>query len=314
MATKKVYFYSATLIDENKNEVSNQDLKNRIVDIIKKNGHDNGNYRSLDISLPSEELHVVLDVFKFEEDRLFCRLSKQKPNSSVIQRNYKTFKKEDVLPSGTEKTNGIELYTFGVLEYKTGIFSIVSAQGAPRIKAVSNLFELYMKDFTLELTAIPNINGIDVFYNGNDPEISQIAIEIPLPDVATLENIFGWDNDKCLQALGNRSLRMDVIIKGEPRSFITYEKNETHNIVNKIKTGLSRYNKAKLRGKIEKERMQDYNFFEENFAYTIDVADYRVDNYDRIYYTVEELVEIYFKNLVGAYRENETILKTAAGR
>lgn len=314
MAIKKVYFYSATLIDESKNEVSNQELKNKIVDIINKNGYDNGNYRSLDISLPSEELHVVLDVFKFEEDRLFVRLSKQKPNSSVIQRNYRTFKKEDVLPSGTEKINGIELYTFGVLEYKTGIFSIVSAQGAPRIKAVSNLFELYMKAFTLELTAIPNINGIDVFYNGIDPEISQIAIEIPLSDASTLEYVFGWDNDQCLQVLGNRNLRMDVTIKGEPRSFITYGKKEARNIVNKIKTRLPSYNKAKLRGKIEKERMQDYNFFEENFAYTIDVADYRIDNYDRVYHTVEELVELYFQNLVGAYRENETILRTATGR
>ncbi|MCI7301536.1 MAG: hypothetical protein SOR93_06505 [Clostridiales Family XIII bacterium] len=314
MATKKVYFYAASLTDGNEKKFSNEELKAKLTEIIERNGHENGEYRSVDISPPSEPLHMVLDVFKYKEDRLFCRISKQKLNSSVIQREYTTFKKEDVLPSGTERKNGIELYTFGVLEYSSGIFSIVSAQGAPRIKALSNLFELYMESCKLELISIPNINGIDAFYKGKEPEVSQIEIEVPLPSAATLEHVFGWSNDECLEVLCEQKLRLNVTVKGEPRNPILTGENESRSIVDKIKKGLSGYNKAKLKGKIEKGKSQDYNFFEENFSYPIDIAEYQVENYERVYYTVDELVDLYRQNLVSAYRENEKILKEITGR
>lgn len=314
MAAKKVYFYKMILCDKDEKELDVGELRTHLTEIIKHNGYKNGDYMSLDVSPLTEYLHFVLDVFEYENNRMFCRLSKQKPNSSVIQRDYSTYKKQDVLPSGIEHKKGIEQYTFGILEYETGIFSIVSSKSAPGIEALKNLFERYMCQYKLGYVPIPNENAIDMIYFGNEPEVSQIEVEIPLPSAATLEHVFGWKEDEYLQVLANRNLRLGVTVKGQPRSSIIYGNYESQNIIEKIRENILRYKKAKIKGKVKNEKMREYNFFDENFSYPIDIADYRMKEYERIYYTVDELVEIYKQNLVNAYNENEEILKTIANR
>lgn len=200
------------------------------------------------------------------------------------------------------------------MEYSTGIFSIASVQGAPGIKAVEGLFEIYNPQYKLELISIPNEKAIETFYMGEEPQVSQIQIEVPLPNPETLEHLFGWKEDEYLRVMSDRNLQLNVTLKGEPRTSILSGKSESQNIVRVISSNISKYRKAKIRGKIENKKTQDYNFFEENFSYPIDIADHHVQGYERIYYTADELVELYKQNLVMAYRENENILKEIIGR
>lgn len=316
MATRKVYFYKASLFDEEKKELKVDQLKSKIIAIIQKNGHENKGHYSINVSSPIDDLHSILDVFSYKENKFFCRLNKQKLNSSFLKREYNTYKNADVLPSGTEKQNGIELYTFAILEYNTGIISIVSAQGAPGIDALGNLFELYEPSYRLDVLPIMNENGIELLYRDRSPEISKIEVEVPLPNANVLEHIFGWSEDELFQTLCERSLHLNVVVKGEPRSRspIIFGKDEAQNIIKKMKQCLSRYDKARVIGKIENKKAQDYNFFEENFSYPIDVVAYHIEGHERKYYSPDEFIEIYQKELVAAYKANEKILRTIANR
>lgn len=316
MSAKKVYFYQVSIFDKYEKEISYLELKNILGEIIKKEGHENDDYYSLDVSSLTEPLHVVWDVFSYKDSRLFFRLSKQRPNNSIIQRDYNTYKKTDVLPVGSEKRQGIEQYTFGSLEYDTGIFSIVTSKGAPGLNVLKNVFERYQRNINADFIPIPNTDSIKAIYYGENPEISQIEIEVPLPNAETLEHIFGWKEKEILNTLFQRSLNLDVIVKGAPRSMITFGADEAQGIIQCITSNLEHYVKAKMKAKDKsiKEKLKDYNFFEDNFSYPVDILEYHIVDYERVYYTVEELVEIYKQNIVNAYLENRKILRTIISR
>lgn len=161
---------------------------------------------------------------------------------------------------------------------------------------------------------IPNNHAINAIYYGEDPQISQIEIEIPLPSAETLEHLFGWKEKELLDVIFKRNINLDITVKGIPRSVITFGTEESQGIINRILSNLPLYNKAKMKAKDKKEKLRDYNFFEDNFSYPIEISDYHIVDYERVYYTVEELVELYKQNIVNAYMENKVILKTIVNR
>lgn len=141
-----------------------------------------------------------------------------------------------------------------------------------------------------------------------------IEIELPLPNAETLEHVFGWKESEILDTLIKRNLNLNVVVKGIPRSMITFGADETKGLIQCITSHLNEYRKAKMKARDKKEKLKDYNFFEDNFSYPIDIVEYHIVNYERVYYTVEELVEIYKRNIVSAYLENKEILRTIIGR
>lgn len=309
MANKKVYFFKVNMSDLKGNRMPVGKYKELFEEIIDKYAVNNTVYRSLDLSFEDDPMHTIWDIFDYKNDRLFGRLSKQRPSSSVIQRDYHTYQKSDVLPVGDQQNKGIEQYTFGSLDYDTGIFSIVSSKGSPTEKVLSNTFLKYNRNYVLELLPIPNAHGIENIYLGEDAEVTRLEVELPLPSAAFLSNLFGWDADEVVDAMTRRQLTADVVLKPLSRQSITVDSDETKNLIDKIKNKLGFYKKAKMKAKTKKLKLRDYNFYDENFSYPIDISLYYMQNYERIYYSVDEMVEIYKQNIVSAFQTNKNVLK-----
>lgn len=315
MANKKVYFYQMSLYGvTDKMEVDYTKIKDIFISIIDKNALKHKKYMSLDVTLDEDPLHTVIDIFDYKNSRLFCRLSKQKPSSSVIQREYTTYEKEDVLPDDDEQERGIEQYTYGFLDYNKAIFSIVSSLGAPNEKCICNAFLKYAHGYYLELVPIPNEKGIDAIYTGEKSEITRVEIEVPCPSAEVLEGIFEWKEKDIINTIAERHLSTAIVLKPLHKQSITMDENETKGLIDCIKEKLPVYTKAKIRAKAKNVRLRDYNLYDENFSYPIDISVYHMGNYERIYYTVDELVEIYKQNLVFSYQQNLKILSTITGR
>ena len=60
-----------------------------------------------------------------------------------------------------------------------------------------------------------------------------------------------------------------------------------------IKESLPRYHKAKMRAKAQNLKLRDYNFFDDKFSYPIDIQNSYIREGERIYYSVEQLAELY---------------------
>ena len=314
MAVKKVYFYKATINGSNNDEIPVSQYKEILVNIIERYAISNNGYRTINLTPEQEPMHIVWDIFEYNHSRLFGRLSKQKLSSSVIQRDYKTFEKSDILPVDEQQSRGIEQYTFGSFDYETGIFSIVSSKGAPNEKVICNLFMLYNLNYSMDLIPIPNERGIDTIYRGENTEITRLEVELPLPNAGVLANLFGWNEDEVVNAMMERNLTAGIVVKPQNRQSITIDSDESMNLIDKIRHNLELYKKAKMKAKSRNLKLRDYNFYEENFSYNVDIPEYHIINYERIYYTVDQLVDIYKQNIVQAFHENRSILIEIANK
>lgn len=313
MASKNAYFFELKLKHQGET-IEHVKVKEIIKDIIDKHAMDFSEYKSLDVTPYEEEMHLMLDVYEYTEKFLFARMTKQRPSNSLVQHDYKTYEKEDVLPGNNENEKGIEQYTYGLLNYEHGVFMLASTMGAPNEKIINNIFELYAAEYSVELTEIPNAMAIESIYEGKESEITKLEIEVPLPATGVLENIFHWNESEILDAISSENLNVSVVIKPLRRQSITHGEDGTRKLMDAIKESLPRYHKAKMRAKARNLKLRDYNFFEDKFSYPIDIQNSYIREGERIYYSVEQLADIYRRKMLTAYNDNERLILLILGR
>lgn len=191
---------------------------------------------------------------------------------------------------------------------------LASTMGAPNEKIINNIFELYAPEYTVELIEIPNAMAIESIYEGKESEITKLEIEVPLPAVGVLENMFHWKESEILDTISSENLSVSVVLKPLRRQSITHGEDETRKLMDAIKESLPRYHKAKMRAKARNLKLRDYNFFEDKFSYPIDIQNSYIREGERIYYSVEQLAEIYKRKMLAAYFENEKLILLILGR
>lgn len=310
---KKVYFFSVDLFETTtRNYHDYTKIKELIIEIINSNARKYNNFWVIDLTADNE-LHYVADIFSYENDYLFMRLSSQKPSGGYLHRNYATNIPEGVLEGVDEKDEGIEVYTYALLDYSKGIFSIVNQQNAPNYKVINCFFSEYNSKYSMEFKAIPNPDGIERIYHAQEPRITHVEIEVPVPNASILEKMFGWNEEEIMDIQG-KGLKATMKLSGIDRRIITDTEEETRGLIDCIKNRLTTYNKARVRAKAEGVKTQDYSFFEENFSYPIDIPTYEPIGDRKHYYSANELIPIYKEHLTMAYNECKLVLHRISNR
>ena len=312
--TKKVNFYSVSLcssVNEDE-EVDYTKIKDYIAEIITSNSLEQDGFWVLDLS-DENELHKIIDIFEYKNDYLFLRASNQKPSGGYLQRDYKTKIPEAVLKGTNENEQGIEQYTYLYLNYTTGILAIVNQQGAPSHRIINEMFSKYKYDYYLKFVPVPNSNGIQRIYESKEPKISQVEIEVPVPNAETLQKMFGWNANDIL-SIQDGTIKATLKVSGIDRQLITHGEDETKGLIDCIRGKIKEYNKARIRAKADGVKTQDYSFFDENFTYPVEIATYRTVSGEKHYNTAKELIQIYKDNLVMAYNENINTLRVITDR
>lgn len=315
MAEKKVYFYSINLYEvDGERILPISGLKQLIQEIIDANSTHVSEYRTLDLSTDvDDELHIMMDIFSYEEGNLFCRFSKQRPYNSMMRRDYRTSECSNVFSMDEIGNKGIEIFTYGRLDYKTGILAYVSAQSAPSERALISMFEKYKKEYKIEMISIPNINAIDSVYYGKNPEISKIEIEMPCPSAEIMQKIFGWDDREILDTVSQNAVKAEIVIQAPTRQRLA-DNEDAITIIDKFKMLRQAYNNVKLTAKANGNRQREYDLYARFFSYPIDIPKYHMVNGRRVEYTIEQMVDMYRQNLYDAFETNKTSLTTLAGR
>ncbi|SEI54455.1 hypothetical protein SAMN02910453_0767 [Lachnospiraceae bacterium A10] len=312
---KKVNYYKVELHSINREE-DYHEIKGKLIDIINSNSDENSGLHIIELN-DEDGLHVIADIFDYDKEYLFMRLSGQKPTGSYIQRDYKNNIPKAVFDGKSEEERGIESYTYAFLKYETGILEIVNQKGAPNYKKINDLFTKYSDNYYLKFRPIPNSNGIDLIYGKKESSISRIEIEVPVPNADALERIFGWKQKEILDILDFQedSLKAVLELSGIDRKKITDDSEKTDKLIDVVKGTITNgVRKAKLRGKINGKKMQDYSFFDENFTYPVSINTYKISDGRKVYLTAQELIIQYKSNLEMAYIENEDLLKMISDR
>lgn len=315
MAEKKVYFYAINVYEANNERLLPiESLKMLICDIINTHSVQLNGYKTLDIStVADDDFHIMMDIFDYENESLFCRLSKQKPNNSILRRDYATSEYSDVFSQNEVGNNGIEIFTYGKLDYRSGLFAYVSSQSAPDERSLLSVFEKYNRAYKIELLSIANPDGINAIYYGHDPQISKIEVTVARPTAEMLDQIFDWNDDEITHAVSQNALTAKLIVSSPIRGKLV-DNEEALQVIDRLRSFRNIYNTVKVVAKSQETKLQEYNLYAKYFSYPIDIPKYRIINNKRVEYTLAEITDMYKHNLHEAFETNKPILQLLVGR
>ena len=72
--------------------------------------------------------------------------------------------------------------------------------------------------------------------------------------------------------------------------------------------------KAKMKAGSESVKMQEFNLFDNKFSYPIDIVNYRIMDGERVYFSINEMVEHYKQNLSQSFNANFRMLTRIINR
>ena len=94
------------------------------------------------INITASNGHYVIEAISFEEHRAFLKIGQQNPSNTVALRDRTTLETENV---PMRESQLLELYTFCLIDFESGIVSYIGINGAPKISAGRNLFNQTLK-------------------------------------------------------------------------------------------------------------------------------------------------------------------------
>jgi len=317
MATKTVEFLKVELLDKGDNILDYKKIKNELEDIFAKHCVENSDCKSLDLSpqiKPDDiEPKKVLDIFN-DALYLFGRISKKKSRNALIRRDYDTLVADEVFTPTDALKQGVEVFTFFVLDYKKGIIVIANAKDAPGASDLNNIFENYKSEFHLKFTGIPNSNGVNVLLGAPKPEISKIEFELTRPNVEYLMKVLGLEESAVMEMLKEKYFLANLVIKAAPYKKLEDNQGIIKNVINKIKEVKDNYEKTIITGKSEEFNTMRFDLHAKFFTYPLDIKNYHWVQKKKVEYTLKEITKQFQDGLHEAYLGNYKMVTALADR
>ena len=318
MASMTTEFYKIKLIrSSSESEVSHKIIKDIFDNVVGTYSADNNNYKSIDLSpniTPSSiEPKEIMDLFD-DEKYIFGRLGRRKANNALQKRNYSTLEAESVLDPNEASRNGIESFTFFILDYEEGILSVVNTKGAPNIRAFESLCENYSREYEIKFESIPNEDGISLLYGANNPEISKLEFEIPAPNAEFLQSVLGLDEEVIKEMIQDTVYSSVITLKAMPYHKLLSKREKVKAVLDILMNRRKNYSKALVRGNAENFGSRNFDLHAKFFTYPIEINRYRMIHGKQVEYSLLELAEQYKNGLHMAYESNYDIINAIANR
>jgi len=219
------------------------------------NGH-----RAINITVLSSQ--YVLEVISYENDRAFIKIGQQNPANTVALRDRTTLETENV---PMKEGQLLELYTFCLIDFETGIVSYIGINGAPRISALRTLFE--QKVDQVHLAAIMTNDILQILVHKHI--ISKITVTVSVPEDQILSEI-GLDRESFDSIRNVRTRLITYKLVGRRNKNIFSSKGKLAELVASIKTKYGdNLKKLSANAKNQNEKSQSYDLLQYNFTKTV---------------------------------------------
>lgn len=209
----------------------------------------------------------VIEVISYEEHRAFIKIGQQNPSNTVALRDKTTLETESV---PMKESQLLELYTFCLIDFETGIVSYIGINGAPRISAIRNLFDKGIEreeNVSAHLAAIMTKDILQVLVKKHI--ISKISVTVAVPEDQILSDM-GLDRES-FDSIRNIKTRMVTYkLVGRRNKNIFASSNKLAELIANIKAKYGDNLKGlTANAKDANEKSQAYDLLQYNFTKTV---------------------------------------------
>lgn len=285
--TRKVSFYRLGLIQQipvDRNTIREHHLQNNEIEekfnrIYEERASAlNGGGRALSVSTNASD--YVVEIMDYANHLAFVKIGQQNPSNTVALRDMTTLETEDVPMRASQS---LELYTFCLIDFETGIVSYIGINGAPKISAIRNLFNesLYEENIYASLAAIMTNDILQTLVSKR--VISKVSLTVAVPEDHILRDIgVGENTFDSLQHVKTSTATYNVVANKNKNIF----RNSTTlgELIASVREKFGdNLKKMSANAKDYNEQSQTYDLLHYNFTKTVTLS-----NEDTIFPTLEE--------------------------
>lgn len=209
----------------------------------------------------------VIEVISYEEHRAFIKIGQQNPSNTVALRDRTTLETESV---PMRESQLLELYTFCLIDFETGIVSYIGINGAPRISAVRNLFDQGIdrgENVSPHLAAIMTNDILDVLVKKHI--ISKLSVTVAVPEDQILSDI-GLDRESFDSIRNIKTKMVTYKLVGRRNKNIFSSSGKLAELIASIKMKYGDNLKGlNANAKDQGEKSQSYDLMQYNFTKTV---------------------------------------------
>ncbi|MCR6516450.1 hypothetical protein M4I33_16460 [Clostridium sp. LY3-2] len=303
MSTRKVYYYCVEVKDGR----SNIDVTSNIKDIFNNIFSKNANVVDGRKTLQIQNGEVSLDILVNNNDYLFARVGKETEHYNILKRDTTTFRAEPVIRN--EDINSIlQVCTYFLLDYNTGIVGFVFGKSAPTPNALTNIVMDYDSKHSINISRIASPESVRSLLKPGS-ELKKVKYIMRTPNIEILEALNIKDSLK-QKMIEMDKQEIEIIIKNKNKSmFPTFE--ETKGFIEDIFSANEKED-ISLFGNSGSSRQKEFKFLEQDISYPIEITEYVVVDKIKKRMENEAISTMVYNTLKKVYNDNyEDIIRFA---
>lgn len=176
------------------------------------------------ITVKTSSGDYVVEFVEFNDKHTYMKIGRQNPSDMVALRDTETLETELVPMSESQL---LELFTYCMLDFETGILSYIGINGAPRISAIRSLINnCFYEEESIEakMAAIMTDDILQTLIHKNI--ISKLTLTVAVPDDKILSDTIGLsENDfDSLQNIKTRTATYKIVATRNKNIFASRSK------------------------------------------------------------------------------------------
>lgn len=212
----------------------------------------------------------VVEILSYEGHRVFAKIGQQNSSNTVALRDQGTLESENV-PMTT--TQALELYTFCLIDFETGIISYMAISGAPRISAIRDLFtnNLLSENIIARISIILSDDIIQLLMHKK--RIGSLSLTVAVPSDEVLSSSMGIDPNSFDILRNIRSRKATFSISAQRNKNIFASNSKLGELVATIQERYgSNLKSLKVNAHDENEPTNSYELLHSSFTKTVTIS------------------------------------------
>jgi hypothetical protein len=276
---RKVSFYrlSITKYIENheqrkitKISLSNEDVEKTFENLLENMLKIEGGRYAQEVRTSSNK--YIIEIISYNKHMVFAKIGMQNASNTVALRDQKTLESEKV---PMRESQLLELYTYFLIDFSTGVLAYIGINGAPKISAIQSLFNSYYTDTDKYEARISSIITRDVLKTlTKKGTISKIEFSVAIPSDDILSEVMGV-GEKAYDSIRNvkeGTITYKIVAPRNRNIFSSSDK--LGELMDKVKSKHGdRLKGFRVNAKDAGEGIQTYDLLEYNFTKIVSLGD-----------------------------------------
>lgn len=305
MATRRVYYYKINIFDRYTQNDLTLNANTIFNDVFRANCVNANGLNSLILDQGENNVdRITMDIIRVDDHHLFARVGKTKDINEALIRDTITNEINTVVDVADNEHKKLEIFTYFMLDYTTGILGFIGGQSAPNVINLINIINKYSDIYLMEIENIVSNETVRALLTPGSV-ISKLNYNFRVPSIEILEALNV--PREIIDVLTDTDLtQARLVLRNDKRKNLTSEQNTIGRLIDAIQHNpLDVSDGISLTGRTVNTSLQEFSFDMQNFSTTVDIATSHVLNGIISPYTLEEVADEAFARMSLAYNNQK---------